>query len=194
MVNKLIQRAVTLGVIRKDESKVYQYAYTVLLLWIAAIASLLVVSGLMGQLQGVLVFLLGYIPLRQTIGGVHLKSKILCYVVTVLAVSLIMVPVLLNVYGTITIVSLVLLFPSSVVIFTLAPQCSPNKPITEDEERRCKKAGRFLLIIGIAAGFILFFTGLRLYAYYLSLAINLAAANLLPGVFPRIQHSDEPSH
>lgn len=126
------------GIVQKEDAALYQYGIENGI----TVAGNLLASVLFGILTGrlgiVLVFLLFYSTLRTYSGGVHCKSKLDCFILSML---ILLVPVfsyewvMENVlFPIIMIIGVIAI----VVILVLSPVESINKPL-EDEERKYYK-------------------------------------------------------
>lgn len=126
------------GIVQKEDAALYQYGIENGI----TVAGNLLASVLFGVLTGrlgiVLVFLLFYGTLRTYSGGVHCKSKLGCFILSML---ILLVPVFSyewvmdNVlFPIIMIIGVIAI----VVILVLSPVESINKPL-EDEERKYYK-------------------------------------------------------
>lgn len=111
------------------------------LLW----GSALVVGLLFRQLLGMLLFMLCFVPLREYAGGIHVKSKWLCYVSTILVFALVASGAYAPFIHGLRNVLLALLPVSSIALFVLAPQEDENKPASDTERRHFKKMARIIL-------------------------------------------------
>jgi Membrane protein putatively involved in post-translational modification of the autoinducing quorum-sensing peptide len=182
MIDKLVRRAIRCGAIQEEEYEVYRYSYTLLISWILSVVLILVISGVFGQFAGYLVFLAGYIPLRQLVGGVHVEKMSHCFIVTLLVESVLMIPILLGLGEIAAVVGFGLSVPSLVAIYLLSPQESLNKPLDAKTRERCKKQGRRLAVAEVVIAMAFVILGAYAFAYYLSAAIVLSAINLLLGL------------
>ena len=136
---KISDKMVSRGIVQKEDVALYQYGIeNGIVVAINLLASILF-GVLTGRLGVVLVFLLFYSILRTYSGGVHCKSKIGCFVLSMLILcvpifsydwvkEMIKFPILMIV-GIIAIV----------VILILSPVESINKPLDNEERKYYKR-------------------------------------------------------
>lgn len=145
MGEKLAAKAVSAGAIDKRDAEIYAYSYKMLfmmaLLWVSAI----VTGFVFGQVGGMLLFMLCFVPLREFSGGIHIKSKLFCYIGTVIVFALVAGGVHAPFIHVLRNVLLVLAPLSCAALFILAPQEDENKPASANEYRHFKKMARSIL-------------------------------------------------
>lgn len=142
MLQKMVNNAIALGVIPEDEAEVYAYSYSNFFYMMLAWASLILFGAVFQRLLGSLVFMLFFVPLRQYAGGIHIRSRLLCTLMTSLVflgiVALSYVKLTEPIMAGICIAILV----AVIVIFLCAPQEDENKPATENERKHCGKMAK----------------------------------------------------
>lgn len=135
---KISNTMVDRGIVQKEDVELYQYGIENSI----TVAGNLFASALFGILTGrlgvVLVFLLFYSTLRTYSGGVHCKSKLGCFILSML---ILLVPVF-SYEWVMEMVTFPVIFAvgviAIVVILVLSPVESINKPL-DDEERKYYK-------------------------------------------------------
>ena len=135
---KISNTMVDRGIVQKEDVELYQYGIENSI----TVAGNLLASALFGILTGrlgvVLVFLLFYSTLRTYSGGVHCKSKLGCFILSML---ILLVPVF-SYEWVMEMVTFPVIFAMGViaivVILVLSPVESINKPL-DDEERKYYK-------------------------------------------------------
>lgn len=135
---KISNTMVDRGIVQKEDVELYQYGIENSII----VAGNLLASALFGILTGrlgvVLVFLLFYSTLRTYSGGVHCKSKLGCFILSML---ILLVPVF-SYEWVMEMVTFPVIFAvgviAIVVILVLSPVESINKPL-DDEERKYYK-------------------------------------------------------
>lgn len=146
---RLAGRAVSVGAIEKQDAEVYAYSYRMLfmtaLLWLSAI----LIGLIFRQLWGMLLFMVYFIPLREFAGGIHVKSRLLCYTGTILVFVLVAGAAHMPHIQGLCNILLALLPVSSGLLFLLAPQEDENKPASAGEHRHFKKMARIILVAEI---------------------------------------------
>ena len=69
---------------REDIYEIYKYKLNQYVIDILMIMTILVISYILNTIIGTAIYLLTYSSLRRKFGGYHLKSKTLCFIVTVI--------------------------------------------------------------------------------------------------------------
>lgn len=139
-----------------DQSKksIYQYGTELTISTAAAVASILLLAALLGNLLWGIIFLIVFISLRLPGGGYHASTYRNCFILTnsVFLVSFVISLVLLR---TPTVTRYVLLLASCFVIWILAPIPNAHHPVSERTFRKNKilvrgmaTAGLLLVLIG----------------------------------------------
>lgn len=147
IAEKISNKMVDSGIVQKEDVELYQYGIENGI----TVAGNLLASALFGILTGrlgaVLVFLLFYGTLRTYSGGVHCKSRLGCFILSML---ILLVPVfsyewvmemvafpVLSVVGVIAIV----------VVLILSPVESINKPLDDEERKYYKRISHCIVVI-----------------------------------------------
>lgn len=128
------------GIIQKEDLELYRYGIENGIIVVLNFLTSVVIGIITGRLGVVLVFLCFYVPLRTYGGGVHLKSKWLCYLLSNL---ILLIPIytydagmkLLSKAGYV-----LLLLPAVIVIFVLCPVESVNKRLDKGERKYYRRA------------------------------------------------------
>ena len=155
-----------------DQSKkaIYQYGTELTLSTAAAVASILLLAALLGNLLWGVIFLVVFISLRLPGGGYHASTYRNCFILTnsVFLASFGMSLVLLY---TPNIIRNVLLLISCFVIWMLAPIPNPHHPVSDRTFRKNKIIVRGMAVIGS----LLMFLGGLLFPVYSLLCIYTAS-------------------
>lgn len=132
-----------------DQSKkaIYQYGTELTLSTAAAVASILLLAALLGNLLWGVIFLVVFISFRLPGGGYHASTYRNCFILTnsVFLASFGMSLVLLY---TPNIIRNVLLLISCFVIWMLAPIPNPHHPVSDRTFRKNKIIVRGMAVIG----------------------------------------------
>lgn len=146
---KLAKKAASSGAIDKQDVAIYAYSYQMLLMTVLLWASAFTIGLIFRQLWGMLLFMLCFVPLREYAGGIHIQSRLLCYVSTVfvfiIVAGTVYVPFILGLRN----VLLALLPISCTALLILAPQEDDNKPASANEHRHFKRMTRIILAVEI---------------------------------------------
>lgn len=82
LLERLIAKQVSLGIITKEEEALYRYGYVVLIDWVFNIAVAGLIGALTGSMQTTIIFLLSVIPLRSFGGGYHAATPVKCALIS----------------------------------------------------------------------------------------------------------------
>ena len=152
---KISDKMVIRGIVQKEDVALYQYGIENGIVVAGNLLASILFGVLTGRLGVVLVFLLFYSLLRTYSGGVHCKSKIGCFALSMLilcvpvfsydwVMEMIKFPVLI-VVGVIAIV----------VILILSPVESINKPLDNEERKYYKRISHCIVAMqGCALAFL----------------------------------------
>lgn len=161
-VTSIIEMQLRIGTIQKDDIKVYQYGYTLLIEVFLNIVLSCIVSTLLGRFQECIFFMCVFIPLRSFCGGYHAKKAWKCIVLSnVSIVSAIYfadfitqanIPLFWFLMGEICL---------GIIIMHFSPIESCNNRLTDVQRQLYKKYARVILIIEILAGSVLFLFGCK---------------------------------
>ena len=159
--NKMVNR----GIVQSEDAELYQYGIENSI----TVAGNLLASVLLGILTGrlgiVLVFLLFYSSLRSYSGGVHCKSKLGCFILSMLVLlvpvfsykwvmEMVAFPVLI-VVGVIAIV----------VVLVLSPVESISKPLDDEERKYYRRISHCIVALQGCVLVILYCLGISEYFY-----------------------------
>lgn len=124
-----------------------------------AFVALIILSVISGTIIETTVFLLGFVPLRLTVGGYHAKNHFRCLVILLFVYSafLLVIFFLPASYRVLVITVGVLL--SIMLVFLIAPSEDSNKPLNENEFVRFWRKSRvaitvYTILIGMMCVFI----------------------------------------
>ncbi len=122
-----------------DQSKkaIYQYGTELTISTAAAVASILLLATLLGNLFWGIIFLIVFISFRLHGGGYHASTYRNCFILTnsVFLASFVLSLILLH---TPSVMNYVLLLTSCFVIWILAPISNPRHPVSEQTFRKNK--------------------------------------------------------
>lgn len=158
--NKMVDR----GIVQKEDAELYQYGIENGI----TVAGNLLASALFGILTGrlgvVLVFLLFYSTLRTYSGGVHCKSKLGCFI---LSMMILLVPVF-SYEWVMEMVAFPALFAvgviAIVVVLVLSPVESINKPLDDEERKYYKRISH--CIVALQGCVLAFLYCMNIYEYF----------------------------
>ncbi|MDR1563414.1 MAG: accessory gene regulator B family protein [Oscillospiraceae bacterium] len=176
---KLTDYLVTNERITEDQRELYEYGFIAFLEIASSTLAMIIIALVSGRIIESAGFLLGLIPIRNTAGGVHAKSFLVCFMSSVLIFILSLAVIDLTPEAWRLWVGAAACILSVILVFALAPIPNENKPLTQNELKRFKKMARVIILL-ISAAFIsmVFFKGLNLAAYSLSIGSCVAALTL----------------
>jgi len=153
MVGNVVDALINNDVIDRDDRELYEYGLEQGILMLINLFTTIIIGICFGMVIESIVFMLAYIPLRTYAGGYHAKNQWRCYFFSIAM----MIVALLGIKGIdlFSIVSVVLIFISYVIIYTLSPVEDCNKLLNEKEKVIYKKKSRRILIIEFVVMLIL---------------------------------------
>lgn len=138
--NYLIRRQV----IDEENRDIYEYGFHALYNNIIDIASIIVISILLGQVMQTVLYHLSFAVIRRTAGGYHAKTHLRCFVMST-------VIWLLSLWGIAETSSqgiyIILALLSTIVVWTKSPIEHENSPMNADKYNRMKMMSRILSTI-----------------------------------------------
>lgn len=184
MINKisaLLSEEIKLRLNSSDnEKEIYTYSIEVLISLFINLIILTFTAYILKKQAELIVFIVFFSGLRSFAGGYHAKTHTECIV---LSVCLFIISALGNTYfikyGKIILI-LEILF-SVVMVFTLAPTESENKPLSKKERVKFKKISRiFVAILSVTAICLYFLREATGYVYITAVtAMSLESLSLL---------------
>lgn len=179
MVDWLVSKAILLGTIEETEADTYRYSYSLLIMWVLFSFALLLVGFLFGFLGPSLVLLILFIPLRQYTGGVHSKSVVTCFCITMASFTTILWLAYMGLPAMLYAALPIIVSVSAILIFIFAPQDDINKPLTKNEKKHCRKRTRQLLLLELIAIFTVFWISAEsTWPYFMTAAVTWVAVNV----------------
>lgn len=178
---KITEKFVMLGIIKKDEYEIYKYGFELLTALFFTTIIILLISLSIGKFIETALYLIGFFSVRSICGGYHAKHHYTCFITTIFTYFLFL---FLNYYfssksylfftiGLMTIVS-------SGLIIAFAPIEHPNNPMTEYRKNR----NRFLSLILSITICLIYFASMfskmaMLYVFNYAVGIFLATLAIL---------------
>lgn len=158
------------GIIQSENRKICEYGVRQLFTILLNIISDVFIGILFGMVSESIIFLIAYMSLRRFAGGFHSRTPIMCYVYSmiIIAGNLWIVKVWLS---DKIIISALLLFIGSILIFLLSPVEDVNKPLDLLEYKIYQKKCFFILIIEIICYAIIVLTDLKKAAVMVAAAV-----------------------
>ncbi|MGN0593024.1 MAG: accessory gene regulator B family protein [Ruminococcus sp.] len=143
-------------IVCREEKEIYVYGLEVGIGNALLLVALLVVSLLFGYIQHYLVFLMVFLPLRVFAGGIHAKTQLRCFIVSV---STYLLSLLAAEFASAFFRSPLMTAIAGVMLLitaAIAPVEHKNNPLLPEERNRNRKIVQILLPIDLII-YILFF-------------------------------------
>lgn len=153
LVNKIVEKQLSEGVIEQKEISIYQYGYMLLFETMVNIVAGIVVGVLFQQFCTVILFWIGYIPLRSYAGGWHASTFFRCFLASNIGL-IIAVVVIKSVDIPVTTLSVLVDILSISIIYGCAPVDTKSKLLDMDEKRNYKKKTLVILLTHIIISFL----------------------------------------
>ena len=164
LTQKLISSLIDNNIIKKEGAEIYSYGLKQMIFIALNLITTIFIGLIFNKMFEVILFMVTYIPIRVYAGGYHARTKLKCYIFSVLmliSVCYILKLDLLKSYLSIGILAII----SSAIILYLAPIEDKNKTLDEIEIKVYKKRTiRNLVIILIVLCTTLIFNKINLSA------------------------------
>ncbi|MCR4568497.1 MAG: accessory gene regulator B family protein [Pseudobutyrivibrio sp.] len=143
------------GLIKKEDYNIYQYGFLCFLETTVGILSCIIISIIVGMFWEGVFFLLVFMPLRSFGGGLHLEKFYQCFIVS----CLIMIASLLIVksFSIPKIISLSVVFLSSVALLLIGPVDHPNREVEPEDNLIFIRKTKYTVFICMLVSIVLFF-------------------------------------
>lgn len=159
-----------------EQAEIIRYGLEVVLLKVIFIVATLIVGILMKSFLGCLTFMVMFMPLRSYAGGYHAKTRMQCFIQSVLTIAIIIG--LLKIINTYILTPLLILSLISLpFIWILAPVDTENKRLDKEECAIFKRKTRIVLILEVIVAIATYILGqnilieLKVITYTVMLAI-----------------------
>lgn len=146
-LNKLVQKYFS-----DDESEIIEFGITVLISKVIFLITIVIVGAFCGELVSVLFFTLLYTPLRSFAGGIHAKTPVRCYFL-----SLAMLILTALIFKFLKITKLLFYFSiviSAIILILLSPVEDFNKPLDDIEIKIYRRKSLLIWCIETIVGVI----------------------------------------
>lgn len=142
-------------IIEQEDTTVYIYGFEILISYIVNIATVLFLAWLFDALLYICVFLVFFYPLRIFSGGFHAEDYRRCYIISVVAILLILFTEKYAVVFWSPIVVGLCTTLSAFYIFNHAPLEDKNKPLDNSEKVKYRRKARIAIGVELVFVFIL---------------------------------------
>ena len=168
------------GIIKQEDTEVYEYSLEILFSTVLNFIAVAVIAVFAQKSLLTLFYLLGFIPLRLIAGGYHADTHFRCFLVLIgtYSVFLFMVTFIPSLFVMPAAITAVIV--SVILILVLAPVEDKNKPVSAEDKKKFKLKSRIAVFVYSAVILLLLFLlpGSRI-AFSLSLGILSVALSLL---------------
>jgi accessory gene regulator B len=179
-----------------DHRIVIRYGLELFILKVVSYAAVVVLSIIFGVLAETLLFCLAFVPLREAAGGVHARSRMVCFIESICLVTVVMTVIkTIHFLNGELILGVVALFFAG-VLFIFAPADTPDKRLSAEERRAMRTKTRIialtelLLAVGLYISHAYFaFPILRL--IYLCIVLSVISSALLVCLELIKQHTEK---
>ena len=156
-----------------EDREIYIYGlnsgFTILINIITA----LFLSCVVRKTDILLFFLISFVPLRSYCGGIHCKSRYLCYIYSNIIITSLLV--IQNYFYENIVIFLVISFVNFLYLFCTKTKGNQVRSLDDYEIIQYTKIKRIILLIIVCVGIILFLTEYFLYSTTFFTSINLSA-------------------
>lgn len=168
LVNKMIEKNII-----SEDKEIYIYGlnngFTILINFITA----LFLSYIVQKTDILLFLLISFIPLHSYCGGIHCKSRFLCYIVSNIIITFLLV--VQNFFCENITIFLIISFANFIYLFFTKAEGNQVRLLDADEIVRFTKIKRIILLIIAFGGNILFLTENFSYSTTFFTSVNLSA-------------------
>lgn len=168
----LVDRMMEKNIISEDK-EIYIYGlnngFMILINFITA----LFLSYIVQKTDILLFLLISFIPLRSYCGGIHCKSRVLCYIYSNIIITCLLV--IQNFFCKNITIFLIISFANFIYLFCIKTEGNHIRSLDNYEIVRYTKIKRIILLIIAFGGSILFLTNFFQYSTTVFSSINLSA-------------------
>lgn len=164
-----------------EDDEIIRYGLEILFMKIIMYAAFLIIGILTKSLIQILCFMLAYQPLRTYSGGYHQKTRMGCFIFSVLMFLSVVSAVKLISQGIIHFLVPCLMLPAIPAILLLAPMDTPDKPLEETERKVFRKRVYILLTAEVLAAAVLWFVRYDTLAFPIAIGVFADALLMIIG-------------
>ena len=170
-------------IINSEDREVYEYSFEIFISTVLSLLTVGILSIITGTVPKTFLYLLAFIPLRQTAGGYHAKTHLQCFLIMIMVYVgfLILITFLppQHIQALICIGIPIVFF----IIFKFSPIDDPNKPIADEDAVKFKRKSRITTLgyIVMTVLMLIYFQN-NVWAFSVFLGIMSVALSLLASV------------
>lgn len=177
---KVVSYLVENRIIKADDQEIYLFGFTSILIHIIHVVCMIVIGMMLRRTVEAAEMIIVYSAIRTTAGGQHFQNKKLCFMTSCFLVLFLVGPLNLFPIKVLMIYAEVMLFPSVVLIYWLAPCDNIKKRMNGEEKIKYKTQTRMLLLIFIIVAIFGFYMHLVV-SYIISVCMFAEAIGLIWG-------------
>ncbi len=163
-----------------DDQEIIRYGLELIVIKALFTLSAIIIASNLNSFWECIVFLIAFSIIRTSAGGYHAKTRIQCFVMSMLMIIInISIVKLVTQYIAIYYAMIPLALMSGVVICFLSPVDTDNRPLDADEKIRFKRRTRVILCLELVLVFLLEVLNLRTISTVLLLATVFMAILLI---------------
>lgn len=164
LTSKFVNRLINNNIIKKEDAEIYSYGFKEMIFIILNLITTLFIGALFNKVFEIILFMIMYIAIRVYSGGYHARTKLKCYMFSILMLTSVCYILKINLLQSNFLV-VILAIISSILILFLAPVEDENKPLDEIEIKiYTKRTIRNLIIVFSVLSITLIFNKINLSA------------------------------
>ncbi|MDF2869581.1 MAG: accessory regulator [Anaerocolumna sp.] len=180
LAKKLTERVIKDSIISKEQQKLYQYSYELLISSLINIVIVLFIGSIFNKTLETILFLLFFCSLKKYTGGLHMSTYNRCISLFSFIYTVILILDYYAVFNNPEIILILVIF-SSCIICTLSPIVDDNKPLSTQEIEMIKRKGMIILPIQLILFIVLHFIVSTYLSKYVGVAIITTAFLVFTG-------------
>lgn len=147
LITKFVDILINNNIIKKEDAEIYSYGFKEMIFLLINTITTIFIGLIFNKVFEVILFMITYIPIRVYAGGYHARTKLGCYIFSVLMLISICYTLKLGLLKSYLLIIILSIISSGVILF-LAPAPDKNKLLDEIEIKVYKKrAIRNLIIV-----------------------------------------------
>ena len=179
----------------KEKISVYKYGFELLISTVLNLSGVLVISIILGEIEGAVLFCMAFIPLRLAAGGYHAKHHWSCIIgFNVIFFAFIVLHHYMNIEYALP-YSLVAITVSSLIVWSFAPVEAVNKPLKVVHRQTQRKKSIIISNINLVLVLLYFaIHAIAKHAHFLAIYSSGALAASLSLVIAVLVNQQERTH
>ena len=162
LTQKLISSLIDNNIIKKEDEEIYMYGLNQIVFVTLNLITTIFIGLIFNKIFEVILFMVTYIPIRVYAGGYHARTKLRCYIFSVLMLISVCYILKLNLLNSYLLIVILAIIFSGVILY-LAPVEDKNKPLDKIEiEVYTKRTIRNLSLVLIVLCITLIFNKINL--------------------------------